>query len=134
MSASIYEQYDRLTDAEVRYLALNPHHAKIIMGSEKLASDETKRIFGRNGRNDKTDAFRHRFWSAILARDLGFLNAKKFTDAHEDFEENPKSEKSMDLHNNSIGLEIGKGGGDNKHLSSICLSALLNNRLFVIRK
>lgn len=130
----VYEQYNSLTDGERRYLRNHPHHALTIRESRNIAYAETSRIFGRNGRNDASDAFRHCFWSSILSRDLGYDNALEFTNAHEEGPLNPTAEKEMDLSNNAVGLELGKLGGDNRHLSSLCVSALLNKRLSVIAK
>lgn len=114
---SIYDQYQNLTELEQSYLRNNPHHAWALKSSKEAAYTETKKRFGYNGRNEKSDAFRHCFWSALLARDLGYNNALQFTNAHESSPKNPPKEKSMDLHNNSIGLTIGRTGGENAHLA-----------------
>ncbi|EPP5335791.1 DUF6973 domain-containing protein [Vibrio harveyi] len=53
--------------------------------SERCCFFETESRFGINGHNDKSDAFHHCFWSAMLARDIGYKNALEFTTAHEDF-------------------------------------------------
>ncbi len=104
----VYDQFTKLTPAEQAYIAANPDHALTIRNSKDTAFNETKRRFGKNGHNDKSDAFRHCFWSAILARDLGYKNALHFTTAHESDPANPPGEKTMDLHNNGVGLAIGK--------------------------
>lgn len=54
------------------------------------------------------DAFRHCYWSALLSREIGYIDALLFTNAHENYDENPPEEKRMDLYNNRIGLEIGR--------------------------
>jgi len=69
----------------------------------------------------------------MLARDLGYQNALRFTNAHESGPRNPSQEKAMDLHNNSLGLSIGKTGGSNTQLSGRCMAALLNGQLKVIK-
>lgn len=129
---NLYDQYNNLTEDEKQYLRVNPHHALTIKEARDAAFAETKKRFKVNGRNDKSDAFRHCFWSAILARDLGYCNALKFTTAHESYKKNPKDEKAMDLANNLIGLKIGKAGGKNDHLSKLCYSAVQNNRVTII--
>ena len=53
------------------------------MKSRDIAYSETTKRFGHNGRNDKSYAFRHCFWSATLSRDIGYKNALEFTNAHE---------------------------------------------------
>ncbi len=133
MGTSVYDQYNNLTPQEQMYIRSHPHHALSIKQSKEAAYAETKKRFGHNGRNDKSDAFRHCFWSAILTRELGYQNALKFTTAHESDPRNPPLEKAMDLHNNSVGLSIGKAGGSNQQLSSRCMAALRNGRLKVLK-
>ena len=83
MVVSFYDQFKQLTPQEQNYLKAHPHHAFSIKQSKETAFEETKRRFGFNGRNDKSDAFRHCFWSALLAREIGYTNALQFTTAHE---------------------------------------------------
>ncbi|UVW27588.1 hypothetical protein [Massilia sp. H6] len=129
---TLYEHYEELTRQEKAYLSSNPHHAMILKDSRELAFAETIRIFRRNRQNDKSDAFRHCFWSAILARDLGFHNATRFTTAHESSPKNRLEEKRMDLHNNRIGLGIGLLTGTNASLSARCMTALRTGKLRVL--
>lgn len=133
MAPSIYDQYKNLTLQEQQYVRTHPHHALVIKESKEIAFAETKKRFGHNGRNDKSDAFRHCFWSAILARELGYSNALQFTNAHESDPRNPPQEKAMDLHNNSIGLSIGRMRGDDNHLANRCMAALLSGQLKFIK-
>ncbi|TVO62698.1 DUF6973 domain-containing protein [Denitromonas ohlonensis] len=132
MSSSILAQYEQLTPQERNYITSHPHHALTIRQSKETAFEATKARFGFNGRNDKSDAFRHCFWSAILARDIGYANALRFTTAHESSLINPKNEKAMDLHNNSVGLVIGRQGGSDQILSHRCMEALVSRRLTVL--
>ena len=148
---STYAQWTRLTPAEKAYIATHPLDAPIIKESKDTAFNETARRFGVNGHNDASDAFRHCFWSAILARDLGYFNAYQFTTAHESSPTNDPAEKRMDLHNNSVGLKIGRTAGfirtspfglpdpggflarrlifSNQTLSDKCMTALRNGEL-----
>ncbi|MDH4395530.1 MAG: hypothetical protein QE278_07620 [Limnobacter sp.] len=126
--------YAKLTEAEKKFLLRHPLDAAPIALSREKAFAETKRKFGMNGHNDSSDAFRHCFWSAVLARDIGYACALEFTTLHESKLENPILEKEMDLHNNRVGLDIGKGGGSDSHLSTLCMSALINKRLKVIKQ
>lgn len=135
----VYEQWNNLTPAEkavITALTLrNPAAPLIIKNSKDVAFNETTAKFGYNGRNDKSDAFRHCFWSATLARDLGYFEAKMFTNAHETNPDNPPDEKAMDLHNNSVGLNIGLYyfiPDSNKALLDKCYKALQNGELKVI--
>ena len=136
-----YEQRSNLTPAEkavIAAMAANPATVgkiPLIKLSKDTAFNETVRRFGRNGRNDRTDAFRHCFWSSVLSRDIGYFWAKAFTDAHETNPDNPPDEKEMDLHNNSVGLKIGFFyfiPDSNTNLSDKCFKALENGELKVI--
>src|SRR5262249_50309449 len=131
-----YDDFHRLTPVEKLYVALNPVNALIIEMNRENATKETIKRFHNNGRNDASDAFRHFFWSALLARDIGLLDAIVFTTAHESAPDNPPDEKDMDLHNNSVGLKIGSGfwffPDSNDALSGKCYAALLNGQLKVL--
>lgn len=142
--SSSYDQWTRLTTAEKLYLIAYPLHAPIIKASKDTAYNETKKRFGKNGRNDRSDAFRHCFWSAILSRDISYMNALAFTTAHESRHDNDPEEKKMDLHNNKVGLKIGKQfyvapafgrlfSSDNE-ISNKCLATLEAGKLKVIKQ
>ena len=60
------------------------------------------------------------------------LAALSFTNAHEDFPDNPPAEKEMDLHNNSVGIVIGISKAADKILSDACYKALQDGKLKVI--
>jgi len=131
---SAYDQFQNLTDEEKTYVLQHPHHINTIKESKEKAFSETKKNFGYNGRNDRSDAFRHCFWSAILSRDIGYLNALEFTTAHESSPLNDSKEKQMDLHNNSVGLKIGQNKDKKSSISQQCMAALKDGTLKVIKK
>lgn len=132
MSLSVYDQFKQLTPQEQRYITAHPHHAFAIKSAKEAAFEETKKRFGSNGRNDNSDAFRHCLWSAILAREIGYSGALQFTTAHESSSLNPKNEREMDIHNNGVGLSIGRTGGSNQILSQRCMTALTAGQLRVL--
>lgn len=131
-SPSVIEQFLQLTPDEKIYILMYPEHASAIKASKESAYAETKRIFGRNGLNDRSDAFRHCFWSALLTREIGYAAALRFTTAHESSPTNDPAEKAMDLHNNSIGLKIGRINGSDYILSQRCMAALNSGQLKVL--
>jgi len=131
---TIYQQFQDLNGAEKAYLRNHPHHVLALKESRSAAFAETQRRFGKNARNDKSDAFRHCFWSALLARELGYVNALAFTSAHENFPGNNIKEKQMDLHNNRAGLDIGRNKGSNAQLSTRCMAALQSGKLKIMVK
>lgn len=134
MALTLYKHLRRLTPVEQSYLRRNPHHALTIYEAQDAAYTETQRRFGRNGHNDAADAFRHCFWSALLARELGFQAALRFTNAHEAYPQNPLGEKRMDVHNNRVGLNIGRAKGTNQAISLRCMAALRSGQLKIIEK
>ncbi|MEZ5428872.1 MAG: hypothetical protein R2747_21685 [Pyrinomonadaceae bacterium] len=132
----VYDQWSHLTTAEKAIIAAlavtDPVKVAMIKISKDRAFNETTSRFGYNGHNDQTDAFRHCFWSATLARDIGSFWAKAFTDAHETNPGQPPGEKAMDLHNNSVGLKIGFYyfiPDSDKALSDKCFQALQSGQL-----
>jgi hypothetical protein len=59
--------------------------------------------------NGNGDAFRHILWNFGMTIDVGATFAKQWSDAHENgTANNPALEKQMDLHNNAIGIQLGK--------------------------
>ncbi|OIJ40934.1 DUF6973 domain-containing protein [Massilia timonae] len=132
MPASVLIKIWNLSRSEKVYLMMYPEHATLIDEAARTATDETKRLFGRHDHNGQGDAFRHCFWSAILCREIGYNNALRYTSAHEDFPENPPEEKAMDLHNNAVGLSIGRIPTSNQLLGQLCISALRSGRLKVL--
>jgi hypothetical protein len=128
-----YQQFKHLTPAEQDYVKRHPMHVPAIKRSRDLAFAEARRTFGINGHNDESDASRHCFWSAILTRDIGYQYALAFTTAHETSPTNPPAERAMDLHNNAVGLEIGRQGGSDPSLSNACMAAWKAGRLKVLK-
>lgn len=134
MSANdAYSTINGLTQAEKDYLREHPEDTFALRRSRHAAYEETSRLFGRNGHNDESDAFRHCYWSALLASEIGFVRAVRFTTAHESAPNNILRERDMDLHNNRIGLRIGRDAQKNSKLSERCLAALKNGELKFLR-
>ncbi|WP_152541260.1 DUF6973 domain-containing protein [Kallotenue papyrolyticum] len=75
----------------------------------QTAFAEAQRQFpGSTLHNDAGDAFRHCYWSALMAIYFDSPStAKTFGDLHEDHPNNPPAEKAMDLFNNEKGRAIG---------------------------
>ena len=133
-SSSHAHQFLQLTSAERTYIFMYPEHASAIKASKESAYLETRRRFGRNGQNDRSDAFRHCFWSALLVREIGYAAALRFTNAHESSPTNDPTERAMDLHNNSVGLKIGRSKGSDHILSARCMAALNARQLKVLEE
>ena len=93
------------------------------------AERETERRFGYNGRNDETDAFRHCMRSGLISKRISHSEAIKFTTMHEMQDVNDFAEKSMDLHSNKIGAEIGQNVGSERSIADECYKALQQGKL-----
>lgn len=61
-----------------------PKEALTIQSNATTASSSTASIYGYNGNGDASDAYRHGYWNALNARDVGKTIAEKFATAHED--------------------------------------------------
>ena len=128
------ELFQKLTASEKIHLALFPEQVAVIKRSSQRALLESEVRFPGSRRNTPGDAFRHCFWSALLARDIGYASAWRYTNAHEAFPDNPPSEKAMDLHNKAAGLNIGRYGEPNQILILRCIDALRSGRLKIIER
>lgn len=94
----------------------------------------------------RTDALRHCLWAALLTHQVGEHYAQKLTDAHERegeiTEHRARLDREMDLHNNRVGIRLGKFHSSQRSaitqsmtaffLFGVCKSALDNGELKVI--
>lgn len=99
-----------LSDEEKKLYDWNIAKWTLCIASWAIATTYTTALlFGNNSiHNWNWDAYRHILWNYIMARDVWYDFAKKWSDAHENYPGNPEIEKTMDLHNNSIWLSMGK--------------------------
>lgn len=121
--------YSRLNEEERKYVLMNPVRSFVIKECQDDAERETEQRFGYNGRNDETDAFRHCMWSGLISKRISHSEALKFTTMHEMQDGNDFAEKSMDLHNNKIGAEIGQNVGSERSIADECYKALQQGKL-----
>ena len=86
------------------------YKALSIEKNANAALEMTKKTYGKQGKGDESDAFRHAFWQATNVQSVGEDFTRKWSEAHE--YSTPSSEVRtdlyMDIHNNEIGIEIGK--------------------------
>lgn len=92
----------------------NSNRAKALlsMANGKMAINATEQKYLNSSsvmHNGNGDAFRHAIWNFGMTNDVGADFAKKWSDAHEyGTSGQPAIERSMDLYNNSIGINLGK--------------------------
>lgn len=97
----------------------------------------------------QVDAFRHAYWMATLAQQIGWRKALKLGRAHEkanyiDYKKHrledgahpDKANGDMDLYNNKIGIKIGK---ENKNISEVelqvlVIDAIIGGQMKIIKK
>ncbi len=95
------------TPAEIALTLFYPVQAYLINRNASTAQTETTNRFGTNGLNDRSDAFRHAFWLAINTKNVGSFLALQFSNAHEQGVPSQfQLEKTMDLHNNAVGISL----------------------------
>ncbi|MCK5401172.1 MAG: hypothetical protein KAJ28_06020, partial [Flavobacteriaceae bacterium] len=130
-----YSVWKILSQAEKDLIKEYPFEAYGIFKNREIAENETRARFGSNGRNDKSDAFRHAYYNVINAKVVGVDMAKLFSDAHES--ENPIIlilEEQMDLFNNNIGHQSISGNGSLSlsQLADLIYQKLLNGDLIYL--
>lgn len=113
---SLYDTWGKLTDSEKSLVVTYPKEAVVIQSNATTASSSTKSIYGDNGNGDESDAYRHGYWNALNARDVGKTVAEAFATAHEDVSDEELQKiyngfygwqhRSMDLHNNEVGRGV----------------------------
>ena len=95
--------YPGLNSAERKLIARYPIEALKVYYAKRDAENATERMFGSDGVDDETDAFRHFMWVGLMDKEIGPKLAKQFLDAHE--ANDRKSASSVrDLNNNAKGL------------------------------
>ena len=116
--ASMYDTWGKLTDSEKLLVVTYPKEALAIQSNATKATNSTISTYGYNGNGDVSDAYRHGYWNALNARDVGGTIAEKFATAHEDISDEEMNRfyesvgyygwqlRSMDLHNNEVGRGV----------------------------
>jgi len=100
----LYDIWNNLSQREKDLIKSFPMKAWNIFKNREIAENATRNKFGKNGLNDKSDAFRHAYYNAINTKKVGAYMAQLFSDAHEsEVPSRFQLEKTMDLFNNSIG-------------------------------
>ena len=116
---SISDIWNALTPAEKKLVIRYPFAALDVNKAKNIAIGQTEDKFGENGLGNRSDAFRHGLWNAEMTILIGEEKAEMFATAHEDKDVSgvesdgytKVEHKNMDLHNNSIGRDIGSQNG-----------------------
>lgn len=127
---------------ELKY-CLNPFNTLACFAARShanVASSSAQSLFpAASLHNGKGDAYRHCYWNARMAIDIGNEKAKAIGDAHEAGSDGPQAEKNMDLTNNATGRSIGTsasgGSKDAKYTSAsnTCRQRAQNGQLVTLK-
>ena len=102
------------------------------LASDALAEAQ-KRFPADSLHNGAGDAWRHCYWSCEMAKDIGQKCAKIIGDIHEDAGDRkgqPKNEREMDEHNNSVGHGLASQSGN---CADLCQQALNDGKLKTLK-
>ncbi|HQH19879.1 MAG TPA: hypothetical protein PKZ43_10015 [Bacteroidales bacterium] len=151
---SVSEKFRELSRPEKCWVFKHPFVAKktwlitqkVIAVCDSIANVNT---LDRDKNGGQVDAFRHAYWMATLAQQIGWRKALKLGRAHEkanyiDYKKHrledgahpDKASGDMDLYNNKIGIKIGK---ENKNISEVelqvlVIDAIIGGQMKIIKK
>jgi hypothetical protein len=115
--------------------------ASVALWMGQKAFDDVKKRFGNDGgTRGEGDAYRHVLWSARLRQRTNENFAKLWLNAHEYGVENNFSSEGdfymqtqMDLHNNSVGMQLGADAPDDATIQRMAVHYLNAGRLMKIQ-
>ncbi len=134
----IEDEYNRLLNScekdLIRSSPIYMANALNVFYNSHVAILKTEQVFGINGLNDCSDAFRHAYWNALNTTSVGITGATLFAAAHECDSPSSNIGTSMDFINNEVGQLIGLNNPDAtaELMSSIVLQALMNGQMNII--
>ena len=100
--------YGNLNEEERKLALAHPVQAVKVYQAGTTATNKTIEVYGHNGWQDNSDAFRHCLWNALMKKSIGASAAETWATAHE--YDSSGLDKEMDLHNNRIGRSIDVSG------------------------
>lgn len=132
--SDIGDIWNVLTNEEKKLIIKYPFDALKVNSAKDIAIEMTNTKYGYNGLGDRSDAFRHTMWNAVMTIKIGEYKAELFATAHEETSlEGIESDgfskiehKNMDLHNNAIGRQIGKA---NEMATNETLANIIYNQI-----
>lgn len=102
-----YEYRKLMTTEEIQiFESMSRSDQLKYLWNAKMALDKARELYPTSTKNGRGDAFRHAYFSALNAKELGLDLAKRLGDAHENHPFHTAFERDMDLHNNQIGRNL----------------------------
>ena len=145
------KKFSRLSGPEKCWVIFHPFVAKkalkISVKTREITKEiQQKNILKGNGNGGQIDAFRHTFWMATLAQEIGARRARSLGGKHEkgnykDYKKRrledgvipDKISSDMDLFNNEVGIEIGLKS-DNLDIEKKVVKTVLRGECKIIKK
>jgi RHS repeat-associated protein len=132
------EKWNRLNNKEKDIIRWDVrfYKANSVEKNADAAFSMTEATFGKQGKGDASDAFRHAFWQATNTQSVGEDFTRKWSDAHEygTPPDEVRTDLYMDIHNNDVGIEIGKANpqATPEELRDIILDRISKGDLIII--
>jgi len=136
-----YKAFKALTRQEKNVILSSISKSRTVNRMANEAWDKTNANFGGNRRYDQSDAFRHGYWMGRNTQEVGEKFTRRFGDAHEystnpNPKEFPRNDIIMDIHNNDVGIEVGKKNptATPEELAKKILEKINNGDMLIINK
>lgn len=129
--------YLDISPSEKRFTTKHPYLATRFLINRNKAIKAVKLFDGKS--DGYGDAIRHCYWCALnqMAAGLNSPLARELGDAHEEKPKNNSDIKAMDLHNNSVGYNLGNqaiiNGWSEKELLNQVINAANNGKLYMLK-
>jgi hypothetical protein len=111
----------------IRHAASRANKCRLARRAQSFAVATSQRMFPHDP--GRRNAIRHCLWSATMAMDVGAGSAQGFLTRHEIGSHD--RDHYIDLHNNAIGLSIGRRSRSRNQILSRCVSAMNGSSLDV---
>ena len=122
--------YNNLNSEEKKLVNENPVIAVAVYAWADEATSRTISIYGRNGVDDNSDAFRHGCWNILMTEHIGYYWTSRWATAHEATSSGVS--KTMDLKNNQIGRDSWVSGKSDSQLASIIVLKVNTGKMWRI--
>lgn len=118
--------YQNISPSEKRFAIRHPYLATRFLINRSKAIEAVKHFEGIL--NGYGDAIRHCYWCALNQMEAGLNSplARELGDAHENKPYNDRNSKVMDLHNNSVGYNLGNQAIINEWSEDELLEQVIN--------
>lgn len=122
----LYE-WNKCSSQEKIFILNHPNKARKMYSNMETAVEMSRETYpDLDGRGTERDAYRHAMWQALNVQSVGEEATREMANAHEYRDGQPMKDMIMDIHNNEIGIEIGR---ENPNASPEELSQIILNHI-----